>query len=66
MPVDRLKLDRSFVRDLSGRDSDQGLAKAIIAMGHSISVAVIAEGVETAMQAEILKLDHRTACHSRL
>lgn len=61
LPVARLKIDRSFIRELTHKDkaeSNQALVKAIIAMAHSLSLKVIAEGVETTEQLEALqKLD---------
>jgi diguanylate cyclase (GGDEF)-like protein/PAS domain S-box-containing protein len=45
-PVDRLKLDRSFVRDITNDPQDAGLAEAIISLAHSMHLTVVAEGVE--------------------
>lgn len=53
-PVGKLKIDRSFVRDLAEDDSDAAIAKAIISMGHAMGLKVVAEGVETAEQLAIL------------
>ena len=49
-PVDRLKLDRSFVSDITGNPDDSALAHAIIGMAHSLDLTVVAEGVETPAQ----------------
>ncbi|HYC42715.1 MAG TPA: EAL domain-containing protein [Noviherbaspirillum sp.] len=49
-PVDRLKLDRSFVSDITGNPDDSALAHAIIGMAHSLDLTVVAEGVETSAQ----------------
>ncbi len=56
LPIDTLKIDRSFVRDIdAGGDSGEGvLAQAIITLGHSLELKVIAEGVETDAQLRFL------------
>ena len=54
-PIDRIKLDQSFVRDLPGDKDDAAIAMAVIAMGRSLELVVIAEGVETEEQLEFLK-----------
>ncbi len=54
-PIDRIKLDQSFVRDLPGDKDDAAIAMAVIAMGHSLELVVIAEGVETEEQLAFLK-----------
>jgi diguanylate cyclase (GGDEF)-like protein/PAS domain S-box-containing protein len=56
-PIDKLKVDRSFIKDISGSAGDKAIAKAIIALGHSLNLKVIAEGVETEEQLAFLK-DH--------
>jgi diguanylate cyclase (GGDEF)-like protein/PAS domain S-box-containing protein len=58
-PIDRLKLDRSFVRDLGTSLDDTTIIRAIIALGHNLGLAVTAEGVETERQLELLA---RHAC----
>ena len=57
LPVDTLKIDQSFVHNigLSGQPDDGTLAKAIIALGHSLRLTVIAEGVETSAQLKFLE-----------
>jgi diguanylate cyclase (GGDEF)-like protein len=55
-PLDTIKIDRSFMRDIVGTPRDTGLADAIIAMGKSLSLTVVALGVETREQAEHLRL----------
>lgn len=53
-PIDTLKVDRSFIRDLSNNMEDQNMVKAIISMGKSRGLRVIAEGVETEEQQTFL------------
>ncbi|PTR06186.1 PAS domain S-box-containing protein/diguanylate cyclase (GGDEF)-like protein [Nitrosospira sp. Nsp5] len=53
--VDRLKIDQSFVRDLPGNIDAAAIATAIVAMGLSLGLRIIAEGVETEAQAEFLQ-----------
>jgi diguanylate cyclase (GGDEF)-like protein/PAS domain S-box-containing protein len=53
--VDRLKIDQSFVRDLPGIIDAAAIATAIVAMGLSLGLRIIAEGVETEAQAEFLQ-----------
>ncbi|MGE4281042.1 MAG: putative bifunctional diguanylate cyclase/phosphodiesterase [Magnetospirillum sp.] len=53
-PVGKLKIDRSFVGDLAENDSDSAIARAIISMGHAMGLKVVAEGVETQEQFDIL------------
>ena len=57
LPIDALKIDRSFVRDIgSGSEAEDGiLAAAIISLGHALHLKVIAEGVETDAQVHFLK-----------
>jgi EAL domain-containing protein (putative c-di-GMP-specific phosphodiesterase class I) len=55
-PLDTVKIDRSLMRDCVGTADDTGLADAIIAMGKSLSLTVVAQGVETKEQAEHLRL----------
>ena len=56
-PIDILKVDRSFIRDLSSDTEDQAITEAIIAMGRTLSLTVVAEGVETKEQQTFLR-DH--------
>jgi diguanylate cyclase (GGDEF)-like protein len=54
-PLDTIKIDRSFIRDITGATEHTGLTEAIIAMGKSLSLTVVAQGVETKEQAEFLR-----------
>ena len=53
-PVDRLKIDRSFVRDIPHDANDVAIASAIVTLGHSLNLSVVAEGIETQAQRELL------------
>ncbi|MEA3195868.1 MAG: hypothetical protein QOD26_4201 [Betaproteobacteria bacterium] len=54
-PIDTLKVDRSFIRDIPQNAEDMAIAKAIIAMGTSLNLTVVAEGVETLEQEAFLR-----------
>ncbi len=61
-PVDELKIDRTFVHDLTDNTAARNLAAAIVAMGNALGLEVVAEGVETAVQAgELRRLGCRSA-----
>ena len=53
-PIDYLKIDRSFVRDLEIDPGDRAIAEAIVVMAHKLGIKVIAEGVETTGQRDLL------------
>jgi diguanylate cyclase (GGDEF)-like protein len=55
LPIDSIKIDRSFIQDLTDSDADKSLVEAIIAMAKNLGLWVIAEGVETAGQVEFLR-----------
>jgi diguanylate cyclase (GGDEF)-like protein len=54
-PLDTIKIDRSYIRDIATRTEDSNLTEAIIAMGKSLSLTVVAQGVETKEQADFLR-----------
>jgi EAL domain-containing protein (putative c-di-GMP-specific phosphodiesterase class I) len=54
-PIDALKIDQSFVRDLTTDEDDAGIVTAVIGMGKSLHMRVVAEGVETREQLSMLQ-----------
>ncbi len=54
-PIDKLKIDKSFVDDLATHPDDAAIVKAIIAMAHGLSMKVVSEGVETRAQLDFLR-----------
>ncbi|HEY3698360.1 MAG TPA: EAL domain-containing protein [Spongiibacteraceae bacterium] len=54
-PIDTLKVDRSFIREVAQDADDQAITEAIIAMGKSLSLTIVAEGVETQEQQDFLR-----------
>jgi len=55
-PIDALKIDRSFVMNVTTDPDDAAIATAIILMGHSLKLSIVAEGVETESQLEFLRV----------
>jgi len=54
-PVDRLKIDQSFIRDVATDSDGAAIARAVINLGHDLNLRVLAEGVETQEQLEFLR-----------
>lgn len=55
LPIDQLKIDRSFIVDLDKQREDAILVRAIIGLGHSLGLSVVAEGIETEAQMQFLR-----------
>ena len=55
LPIDKLKIDRSFIREVSSDLDDAAIVKATIGLAHNLRLKVVAEGVETAEQLQILR-----------
>lgn len=59
-PLNRLKIDRAFVRDLPQDESDCAISNTIISLGHNLNMEVLAEGIETEAQRDFLA---KAGCH---
>lgn len=66
LPVDKLKIDRSFISEIPGNAADVKLAATIIAMTRNLGIKVLAEGVETEAQLEFLREQGCDACQGYL
>jgi diguanylate cyclase (GGDEF)-like protein/PAS domain S-box-containing protein len=55
LPIDKLKIDRAFIMNLESNEADVAMAKSIIAMAKNLKLKVLAEGIETVAQLDILK-----------
>jgi len=54
-PIDCVKIDRAFIKDTPANTDDVAIARTIVAMAQALNLSIVAEGVETAEQIELLK-----------
>ena len=54
-PIDKLKIDRAFVKEITNRPEDASIVRAMISLAHSLNLKVVAEGVETEDQLALLE-----------
>ncbi len=57
-PIDVIKIDRSFIKDIPENEDDMEITSAVIAMAHNLKLKVVAEGIETAAQLGFLRRQH--------
>lgn len=55
LPLDTIKIDRTFIREVTESEHDQAIARTIVGLGHNLGLRVIAEGVEERAQLETLR-----------
>lgn len=56
LPIDKLKLDKTFVDTIENSDKDMMIVKSIIDLGHNMALQIVAEGVEREVQVDVLKI----------
>jgi EAL domain-containing protein (putative c-di-GMP-specific phosphodiesterase class I) len=54
-PIDKLKIDRTFVKEMTSRPEDASIVRAMVSLAHSLNLKVVAEGVETGDQLALLQ-----------